>query len=262
MAIGFLVPVALIAALGFISHHLATETVESFNWVTHTYDVIQEIDGAQAALVNVETGQRGYTITGRETYLESHRNTVAEITNRLARIHELVRDKPVQLTNLMELATFAGQKVARAELVISIRQREGFEAAQQLMAGDEGKILMDKVRHVAAMMRAQELRLLDMREDKYRLNASRVQFCALAFVAAALAVLAIVVFLLVRVQRLQALVATAAWTEHVDRGGEGASFELYLKDRLGKKTEEGVPAETVLQITRELEAWAKKKSGK
>lgn len=262
LAIGLLTPVALIAALGFIAYHLATQSVESFNWVTHMYQVMDEIDGALAGLVEVETAGRGFTITGRETYLDSYTNTLTKIAYHLDNLRELVSDNPIQQTNVVELAALAEKKLERAKLTIGARQREGFEAAQQAMAGDPGKILMDKIRQVVTRMKAEEFDVLHVREERYRVGATRVQYCALSFVAADLAVLLVVVFLLVRVQRLQELISTSAWAKQVDRGQEGTSFELYLKDRLGKKDDPGVSPETVRQITRELEAWAKKKDGR
>jgi CHASE3 domain sensor protein len=259
LAVGLLTPVLLIVALGLLAYRLATESVESFNWVTHTYSVIEELDATVAALVGVETAQRGYVITGRENYLEPDTDPPRDATNHLARLHALVFDNPSQRTNLLELTALAGRKLARSELVITTRQRDGFAAAVQLMANDEGKILMDEIRAVALRLRAEELRLLAEREAKYRSDADRVQLSALAFVAAALLVLLSVVLLLIRLWHYHNMVSVGAWTHHTDQGGKGLSFEIYLKDRLGDKNAKGVPPEALRQVTQALEAWSKRK---
>lgn len=259
IAIGMLTPVLLIVVLGFSSYRLATESAESFNWVTHTYSVIAEIDATLAALVDVETAQRGFVITGRENYLEPNTNPPADATNHIARVRALVFNSPTQRTNMMEFSALADQKLARSDLVIRARQRDGFDAAVKLMANDEGKILMDQIRSVATRMRTEELLLLAEREAKYRNDAARVQISALAFVAAALLVLLLVVVLLVRLQCYQNLVWAGAWTHHEDQGGQGVSFEIYLKDRVGAETAKGVPPEALRQITQDLEKWVKQK---
>lgn len=259
LAVGLLTPVLLIVALGLLSYRLASESVESFNWVTHTYSVIEELDATVAALVGVETAQRGYVITGRENYLELDTDPPREATNHLARLHALVFENPGQRTNLLELTALAGQKLARSELVIATRQRDGFEAAVQLMATDQGKILMDEIRVVALRMRAEELRLLGEREAKYRDDADRVQLSALAFVAVALLVLLAVVVLLFRLWHYQNMVSVGAWTHHTDQSGKGVSFEIYLKDRVGDENAKGVPPEALRQVTQALEAWSKRK---
>ena len=259
LAVGLLTPVLLIVALGLLSYRLASESVESFNWVTHTYSVIEELDATVAALVGVETAQRGYVITGRENYLELDTDPPREATNHLARLHALVFENPGQRTNLLELTALAGQKLARSELVIATRQRDGFEAAVQLMATEQGKILMDEIRVVALRMRAEELRLLGEREAKYRDDADRVQLSALAFVAVALLVLLAVVVLLFRLWHYQNMVSVGAWTHHTDQSGKGVSFEIYLKDRVGDENAKGVPPEALRQVTQALEAWSKRK---
>lgn len=259
LAIGFLTPVLLIAALGMIAYRLAHESVQSFNWVTHTYSIITQLDNTLSVLVDVETAQRGYTITGRENYLESYATDCAEATNRIAALRRLVGPQTAQLTNLEEFTALAGQKLARSELTIGTRKRDGFDAARQLMANDEGKILMGKIRGVADRMRTEELRSLSAHEEKYRQDARRVQIAALAFFGADVLVLVVVVALLIRVKRLQDMVGTCVWAHHTEQGGEPATLEVYFKDSVGGGAKEEVTAETVRQLSRELESWAEKK---
>ena len=47
-----------------------TELVASADIVTHTYQVIGSLDRLIQSMIDAETGERGYIITGDESFLE------------------------------------------------------------------------------------------------------------------------------------------------------------------------------------------------
>ena len=60
----------------------------------HTYDVIIESTDLLASLINIETGARGFAITGRDQFLEPLRAGQKDFEVHLADLRQLTRDNP------------------------------------------------------------------------------------------------------------------------------------------------------------------------
>ena len=72
--------------------------IEDARLVDHTKDVIGELEGAFSAIKDGETSQRGFLLTGSDSYLDPYRAAVAELPRRLERIAALTADSPAQRT--------------------------------------------------------------------------------------------------------------------------------------------------------------------
>src|SRR3954447_16694333 len=96
IGINFAVVMAAVVVVGTISHQSTTQLVESGKWVAHTHQVLSEIEGLLSALKDAEVGQRGYLVTGDETYLEPYLSSRASIDQCLRDVRQLTSDNPVQ----------------------------------------------------------------------------------------------------------------------------------------------------------------------
>src|SRR6516225_6150052 len=96
------VPVLLTIALGlFIAAAIAltynlARLKESFVWVEHTNAVIRNISAFERALLQAESGERGYLLTGDSSYLDSYTRAQGEIPGLLDSLKQLVSDNPTQ----------------------------------------------------------------------------------------------------------------------------------------------------------------------
>src|SRR6187200_3253209 len=65
-------------------------------WVDHTQAVLRSADQVIATLVDAETGQRGYLLTGRERYLGPYNTGIKAHVAALDRLRALTLDNPAQ----------------------------------------------------------------------------------------------------------------------------------------------------------------------
>lgn len=99
-----------------------------------------------SAIKDVETGQRGFLITGLEDYLQPYRDGKAEAALVFARYRELlpaqvrIRQPPDDLWAEIEA------RIALADRNIQVRQRAGFDAARARVLSQDGKRVMDALR--------------------------------------------------------------------------------------------------------------------
>jgi len=73
----------LIAGLAAINRRYATEAESSADLVVHTYAVLSNLNATVERLVDAETGQRGFLITGQDHYLEPYRIATADVDARV-----------------------------------------------------------------------------------------------------------------------------------------------------------------------------------
>ncbi|MBV8616968.1 MAG: PAS domain S-box protein, partial [Acetobacteraceae bacterium] len=131
--------------------------------VRHTGEVIGEAESLLGALVDAETGQRGFLLTGEERYLEPYRAALGRVGPALDRLRGLVADNPAQRARLPALRAGAEAKLAELAETIARRQAGDADSALAIVRTDLGKRTMDGLRARVAGFEAEERRLLDAR---------------------------------------------------------------------------------------------------
>ena len=130
----------------------------------HTYKVLAEVDGAMEALVNIETGERGYALTGQDASLQPYTAGQQEFQQHLERALALTTDNEAQQGRLKQLAQHQRDWMAQAiEPVIAQRRAAVGDDLSQVVATvreGKGRAGMDAMRATVAQIRAAEDTLL------------------------------------------------------------------------------------------------------
>jgi CHASE3 domain sensor protein len=155
--------------------------------VDHTFEVISTIDNALLRLQDAETGQRGFIITGDESYLAPFEAGRTAIFGILSDLRHLVADNADQQTRIASLQELAESKLAELENTIATRKKEGFEPARTKVLNSTGKETMDRIRSVAGEMRTAEGELLEARLSSARFAEQMMIVVAAICVALSLA---------------------------------------------------------------------------
>src|SRR5258707_1142355 len=153
----------LVAELSYTSF---VRNSEDRRWVTHTHAVLQKLDSLQIHLIDAETGQRGYIITGEETYLAPYQDAIVRIPREIRELRELTADNPVQQGSLDRMESLVAAKLAELQNRIEIRKKEELAASVAAVAEGSGKRLMDQIRVLATGMKQEEDRLLVLRSNE------------------------------------------------------------------------------------------------
>ncbi|HKS89025.1 MAG TPA: CHASE3 domain-containing protein [Stellaceae bacterium] len=136
----------ILAIVGWIAYANTARLIESRDQLQVSYAVITQSRELLKLLVDAETGQRGFVITGDERYLEPYRTATAELSSTLARFAELVGADPAQRTRVRDLEDLSKLKLQELATTIDARRSGGFDAALALIKSGAGKERMDRVR--------------------------------------------------------------------------------------------------------------------
>lgn len=158
LAVVFLIIVG--AGDGILSMRAARKLLDTNKWVEHSRMVGDELDDTLIAMLNLETGERGYLYTGERQYLEPYEIGKQEIDSHLARLEVLTSENPAQQQNLSRLRVSVQGVIGSFQRAIALQAAGRYQEAQEFVLGGTGKAEMDAVRTTLGEMKAEELRLL------------------------------------------------------------------------------------------------------
>jgi CHASE3 domain sensor protein len=102
-------------------------------------------------LLNAETGQRGYIITGDESYLEPYRLAKRQFDTDREDMIAAIGNMP----DIIEIDKISKLKFAEMEKSIEIRKKDGVMEAAKFVGSDLGKNYMDRIRGFADTLLSQ-----------------------------------------------------------------------------------------------------------
>uniref|UniRef100_UPI001032F6C7 CHASE3 domain-containing protein n=1 Tax=Pseudomonas antarctica TaxID=219572 RepID=UPI001032F6C7 len=134
--------VGVLSAVFFVV--LITYLLSVIQWVEHTDRVLNNLNESSKLTVDLETGMRGFLITGDEHFLDPYEVAKPRIIADLRNLQELVADNPQQVDRLKRLEALQVEWNKYAESMIEMQRTSG-DYRGAVKAG-RGKRLTDEVR--------------------------------------------------------------------------------------------------------------------
>jgi len=245
--------VALNAWFGFRAIH---SLYESEYWVARTWQVINKVESIMSLAKDAETGNRGYLLTGDDSYLQPYTDARRNLPVALDDFGALTSDNPSQRSRLTEMRAVVEQRLDLLQQGIDLRRGHATEDVRALVLTGNGKMEMDRLRQIANEMESEERRLLAERtkiaeSSNQRARgiialATMLDFLFIAFVFR--------YFINERKMRVAAEVnverLAIAHAETEERSEEIRSLNTALEERVQQRTNE------LESINRELEAFS------
>jgi PAS domain S-box-containing protein len=194
--------------LGFLVAVLTMLTVAAFTWsytyrlqgagklVSHSTEELRQIENIRAGMANLESGQRGYIITGDTTLLASRDDLHAAVHQGIVALHQLVADDPVQRQQLDDLEQKVAQRAAFGDETIQLRQTQGFAAAQAKIATGVGITLTKAIDDLLTAMRESEYSKFLLRQQDVDARATSTFLLLPSGIILSLTILSLAVFFL------------------------------------------------------------------
>jgi CHASE3 domain sensor protein len=163
IALGFALSFALLLLIGVTAYRAVGALTNTSYAVGHTHLVLDRLADLLAAQLNMETGARGYAITGDDAFLEPYQAGSDSSARALAELRQLTLDNPNQQKRLDDLVRPMEAKASHLKSNIDVRRTGGLEPAVKVVQGGEGKRHMDEIRRLLKQMEDEERTLLKQR---------------------------------------------------------------------------------------------------
>ncbi len=166
--LGVMFGLALLALLVITVLSISTtrSLLDSRLLVRQTNQALAAIASIRTSVTDAETSQRGYLVTGDETYLLPYTTTVTGIDAQFTQLRALTANDPVQQQPITALEQKVQQKLALLRQGIELRRDQGFAPAQQLLMANTGKQVMDDIRTLVNQLETEDqAQLVQQRAD-------------------------------------------------------------------------------------------------
>lgn len=244
--IGFSFVLIVMIALSVLSLFNFTAQNETADWNYHTYDVMTEQQELLTSMINMETGQRGFMLTGNDRSLEPYDSGKESFDLHYARAKELTSDNPKQQQLLDELLSVRNEWMAIAESSIELRRQvlRGTADMDDVIREEQaarGKETFDRFRAILAESKGIEEALL---AERIQINEDRVTFTNISLVVGT--VIGVILALLIAFMTTRTITRPIA---EVKQAAESiAAGDLNIEIQATSKDEIGALAETFRQM--------------
>jgi signal transduction histidine kinase len=129
--------------------------------VAHATELKAQLAGLEQHLIDAETGQRGFLLTGEEAYLRPYSRAIDEVAPTLDRIESLSAADGRARQALPHLRQLVAAKMTELERTLSVRRAQGEDAARAIVLSGVGRSVMDDIRADLDHLSAEQERVID-----------------------------------------------------------------------------------------------------
>ncbi len=170
---GYILISALMIALAAVTYQGFNSLNRTAERVAHSQEVMRMANLMQGQMVDMETGERGFLITGNKKFLRTYNKGEKKFATLMAQLKKLVSDNPAQVKRLEEINKLEAQWHKTAgEPLIDARKKAKSEADMKkikaIVEAETGKRIMDKIRDEFEEFMQVEKGLLIVREKEAR----------------------------------------------------------------------------------------------
>ncbi len=167
----FVIALLALALVGAATYLNARNLLDRNSLVVHTYRVINCVDDVFGSLDEIESGARGFLLSGKSDYLQPYHAGLDTVSAKIDELRKLTADNPIQQRTIDQLQSLANRAIDRVHRQVVARQLQNGPGGPP--PGIEDKEVMDQVRFATAGMKGLEMRLLEQRNGQSAESAHR-----------------------------------------------------------------------------------------
>lgn len=165
---GFALLVLLLIGNSLLTKRQLDVQVANERWVFHTRQVLYELQQTESLVLDAETGQRGYLLTGDPSYLDPYNRALTQVDGHIANLVHATADNTTEQVNAAQLGKYVDQKLGELSATIDLYRAGKADQARALVLSGRGRTDMENIRRVIATMEQEETGLYAIRDADYQ----------------------------------------------------------------------------------------------
>lgn len=196
LGMGFAIAIIALIGVGIVGYRASVSLIANDERIAHAQLVRRQIQIVLTDLINAETGQRGFVISGKEDFLLPYTTALVDIEHDYSTLRALTIDDPHQTERLDRMRVEVDAKLAEMKKLIDVRAVSAEQAIAAVSSG-VGKSHMDTIRRTFKDMDDEETKLLEARRVEAE-NATNTATSVIIYgsIAAIVLTLLVAVFLI------------------------------------------------------------------
>ena len=157
--------VSMVLVLGVAVSQLF-KTRQFIQMLSQSHQRTMDFRMARTYLLDAETSQRGFLLTGSEEYLIPWERTRLEFNPHMQKLGQLVPEYPAQVGRFTELQSVAAAKMEELEATIQLRRKQDMQTTLPAVDFAAGLALMDRARAIVDEALAEESGLQQVMQQR------------------------------------------------------------------------------------------------
>jgi signal transduction histidine kinase/ActR/RegA family two-component response regulator len=150
LLLGFLVLAAIVGMRSWMSESQREKTQAA----RQGFDIELRLLSMLSTLQDAETGQRGFLLTGEETYLEPYNSALRSLPTEVNALRDSLGPNSENRAQIDQLQVAIGDKFTELAEVLEFYKSGNLEGALAVIRTERGRIAMDRVREIIADIRS------------------------------------------------------------------------------------------------------------
>ncbi|WP_043526391.1 ATP-binding protein [Litchfieldella xinjiangensis] len=155
--LAFILAFVMLIGLGWQAARTQQALLEANQAVTGSLELISAVQNVLSTVQDVETGERGYVITGEVTYLRPYHQALTRLPEDSQSLQRLLQQRGnIEPEWYARLEFLMLRRLSIAEANVAVRELEGREAASLRLLAAGGRQTMDQIRGQLGALEAKE----------------------------------------------------------------------------------------------------------
>ncbi|MBS1972372.1 MAG: CHASE3 domain-containing protein [Bdellovibrionales bacterium] len=163
-----LVVFSVFIVAGIATSQSLNSLIRTIQDVAETQAHIEELDRLMMGLLNAESGQRGFLLTGQDEYLDPYFDGSEDFEQARNDLREWIHQNPQYSEAFKTIEDSAAVKLHELGETIVWRKAQGLAAANKVVRSDVGRNAMSIIRERTQFIKDDQLRLLSEQKDENR----------------------------------------------------------------------------------------------
>lgn len=174
----YILSVSVLTTVVFIYYLNTRKAIESSDIMLHSQEVIGKNNEVLFGTINIETGFRGFLLSGDEKFLESYNSAKAKTNTDIDQLAKLTANNPKQQSNILILKKDLNNRILFTEEYLDSKEQSFLNNTDKIAIIEKGKMLTDNIRHTITNINNEEFRLFALRKAE---NVKNNQFSEILF---------------------------------------------------------------------------------
>lgn len=250
LSLAFVLIIGAGALSAFALHELHQgdrEAVEAEQALALTHQVL-------GTVVEAETAQRGYLLTGDDKYLGAYQAALPRYAADVTALQRQLAADPGLAALVAPLGRLVTQRFSDLARSIDARRGQALAPGRDLIETDQGWRVMNELRARLRAVQRQELAIIASHAVTAGRQARFFQWLNGAILALAALLAGTIAWLIMRrLSQLEGLIKICAWTQRVEWHGRWITFEEYLDKQFNLQVTHGISDEAARQLELDIE---------
>lgn len=164
--IAFFTLVGIIAFVLYVTYRSNERLKDIYEITEEAQEVNLQLNEILNTVLNIESGQRGFVLTGRKVFLESYEENQSRLPHSLDTLEQLIGNKPAYRESHQKFKNLIGVKIALNDSAVQLKSNGFHAAASAVISSGRGKALMDSIQLLHGRMENYVIRMVRQEEDE------------------------------------------------------------------------------------------------